>query len=169
MTVTPTVALRIKAARERKNLSQKDLARLIDVHPTTVSKWESDAQPVDLANLDKVARALGVQLEWLRKGDRTGDAARVSEENSREWSTTDRMKRLPFAARDRLHEYQRRMKKAGLPETDIDYFAEIVLDLTFSQYHVPSEGPLTENDWLAEVDDAWAAVEDYLRRKGVGV
>jgi transcriptional regulator with XRE-family HTH domain len=60
-----TFAQKVVKLREAKGWKQSDLRRAIgDVSPTTVSNWESGAIPsMDVAL--KVARALGVSLDYL--------------------------------------------------------------------------------------------------------
>lgn len=59
----------VAAAREEAGLTQEQLAKALDVHTMTVSRWERGAQRIGRKNLDAVAAALGLQpMELLRPG-----------------------------------------------------------------------------------------------------
>ncbi len=58
-------ARRVTAAREACGLSQKQLAEMIEVHPVTVSRWETAANSVPLPQLTRVAGATGVTVDYL--------------------------------------------------------------------------------------------------------
>lgn len=58
----------IKAAREKKGLSQKQLAQLLGVSQPTVSDWESGRKNPTLENLSKIADALGCSVDGLLFG-----------------------------------------------------------------------------------------------------
>lgn len=59
----------IKQLRERKNMTQAELAEKIDVSPKTVSKWETAHGLPDISLLDSIAAALGVSVMELISGD----------------------------------------------------------------------------------------------------
>ncbi len=59
----------IKRLRERKNLTQAQLAERIDVSPKTVSKWETARGLPDISLLDPLAAALDVSLAELVSGN----------------------------------------------------------------------------------------------------
>lgn len=60
-----TIHERIRSLRERRGLTQTDLARACGVDKTSVSKWEHGTSAPSRKRLDKVARALGVSLRSL--------------------------------------------------------------------------------------------------------
>lgn len=65
------IAERIKQAREDADLTQTELADLLQVHPRTVQNWERQKEPITAHDrLLDVAGATGVSLEWLLFGDR---------------------------------------------------------------------------------------------------
>ena len=57
------IGVLLKQAREEAGLSQEELARMIDTKRTAISRLENHAQDVKLSTLEKVARALGKNLE----------------------------------------------------------------------------------------------------------
>lgn len=59
------VGQRIKAAREKKNLTQEDLAALIDISPTHVSVIERGAKILRLDTFVSIANALEVSADAL--------------------------------------------------------------------------------------------------------
>lgn len=59
----------IRALRERKNMTQAQLAEKIDVSPKTVSKWETCKGLPDITLLDPLAAALEVSVMELMSGN----------------------------------------------------------------------------------------------------
>lgn len=55
-----TVGDLIRDARHAKRLSQKDLARALDVTATTISRWETGFTPVPRRYINDLKRLLGV-------------------------------------------------------------------------------------------------------------
>lgn len=62
------ISQRIKSARERKGMSQRGLARALDIQPSSVNSWESDKSSPTTDNLAVVAVLLDVSFEWLSTG-----------------------------------------------------------------------------------------------------
>lgn len=58
----------IKALREKKRLTQKQLADILCVSDKTVSKWETERGLPDIAILSDLAAALGVSVAELLSG-----------------------------------------------------------------------------------------------------
>lgn len=71
--MTP-IRIRVKDYRERQGLTQEELAKRAGVRQATVSDYERGrSQRIDLATLEKLAVALGVDAAMLiehRKGKR---------------------------------------------------------------------------------------------------
>lgn len=63
-----TIAERLKQARDEQNLSQKQLAKKSGVSQGTIGNVESGARK-DPRELLAIARALGVDPEWLKSGN----------------------------------------------------------------------------------------------------
>ena len=59
----------IRALRERKALTQKQLAETLCISDKTISKWETGKGLPDISLLEDLARALGVSLTELMTGD----------------------------------------------------------------------------------------------------
>ena len=57
--------LRIRDLREDRDLSQKDLAKLLDVHQTTYSDYELGNLNVPIPALHKLADFYGVSVDYL--------------------------------------------------------------------------------------------------------
>jgi transcriptional regulator with XRE-family HTH domain len=51
---------RLKAIREQKNISQKELAEILKINVYTVSKWETGVRTPDEKHLEQIAQALCV-------------------------------------------------------------------------------------------------------------
>ena len=66
-----TIGQSIRYHRKRLNLTQNQLAQLLDVTPQAVSRWENDTGLPDISMAVPLARALGTTTdELLRFGDR---------------------------------------------------------------------------------------------------
>lgn len=59
------IAFNIKVERMRKNLTQFQLAEMIEVHEKYIGKIESGKQNLTIKTLIKLANALGVSLTKL--------------------------------------------------------------------------------------------------------
>jgi len=59
------IGQRIKRAREKKQLTQEQLAELVDLSPMHISVIERGAKPPKLETLINIANALGVSTDTL--------------------------------------------------------------------------------------------------------
>jgi ribosome-binding protein aMBF1 (putative translation factor) len=57
------IGVLLKQAREQAGLSQEELAKRIGTKKTAISRIENHAQDIKLSTIQKVARALGKNLE----------------------------------------------------------------------------------------------------------
>ncbi|MBL8571995.1 MAG: helix-turn-helix transcriptional regulator [Phreatobacter sp.] len=62
-----SLASRIKETREARGMSMTDLAGIVDVTTSAVSTWESGRSAPRPAMLAKIAKALGVKVEFLNE------------------------------------------------------------------------------------------------------
>lgn len=56
---------RLKQARQAAGLRQPDVARVLNVAPTTVSSWETGHRDPDTSTLGRLATLYGVSVGWL--------------------------------------------------------------------------------------------------------
>lgn len=63
-----TIGARIKEARIKKGLRQKDLANLLNVAEITVKKYEDKARKLGIDKVTKIANVLEVSPNWLMFG-----------------------------------------------------------------------------------------------------
>lgn len=66
-----SIGERISELRKEKNLSQGQLAELLDVTRQAVSKWENDQSAPDTIKLIQLADVLDVDVEYLATGRRS--------------------------------------------------------------------------------------------------
>jgi len=66
--MTKTMGTIICEARKNKNMTQADLATVMNVTDKAVSKWERDISCPDVTSLSKLAETLGISLEELMSG-----------------------------------------------------------------------------------------------------
>ena len=60
-----TLGMMIASLRKEKNMTQLELANLMNVTDKAVSKWERDLSCPDINSLAKLAESLGVSVEEL--------------------------------------------------------------------------------------------------------
>ena len=60
-----TLGMMIASLRKEKNMTQLELANLMNVTDQAVSKWERDLSCPDINSLPKLAESLGVSVEEL--------------------------------------------------------------------------------------------------------
>lgn len=110
---------RIKESRERKTLSQSELARRLGVSQPTVSDWENGKTEPSVDNLRTLAVELDVWFEWIVTGrgprDFTPEVQEIQEAQreyrvARELPADERRlqavyRRLPPARREALLEF----------------------------------------------------------------
>lgn len=107
---------RIRESRERKALSQAELARRLGVSQPTVSDWENGKTEPSVDNLRTLAIELDVWFEWLVTGRGPRDFALEAQESQREYRVErelppdeqhlqDVYRRLPPARREALLEF----------------------------------------------------------------
>ena len=63
-----TLGKRIAALRRQKDLTQDNLAQILDVSSQAVSKWENDQTCPDISLLPQLAQTLGVSVDELLSG-----------------------------------------------------------------------------------------------------
>ena len=61
----------VKYLRERRNMTQAELAQIIGVSSKTVSKWETGKGLPDISLLQPLAQALGISILELMNGEQT--------------------------------------------------------------------------------------------------
>ena len=56
---------RLREVRNKKNLTQAELGRLIGIGKTTISQYESEDRSPDLETVNKLANVLSCSVDWL--------------------------------------------------------------------------------------------------------
>jgi transcriptional regulator with XRE-family HTH domain len=60
---------RIKQKREKRKLSQSDIAKALGLSAQAVSKWERGENAPDIVVLSPLSRLLGISIEWILTGN----------------------------------------------------------------------------------------------------
>ena len=63
-----SIGERITSLRKERNMSQSELARVMDVSRQAVSKWENDQTSPDTIKLIQLAELLDTEVEYLATG-----------------------------------------------------------------------------------------------------
>ena len=59
---------RLRAARMKHGLTQKEVARMISVNPSRLGEWERDEKKIPDKRLRQISEVLYVKESWLRGG-----------------------------------------------------------------------------------------------------
>jgi transcriptional regulator with XRE-family HTH domain len=107
------LAKRLKHLRENKNLSQRQLAKLLNVAPSTLAMYEVDKREPDFDTLKKIANFFSVSTDYLLG---------ISDNPSR--STTPKPQSVEEQIMAMLHLYDdlTEEEKKMLAEDMADYF-----------------------------------------------
>ncbi len=76
------ISEKIYNLRQEKNLSQGDLAELLDVSRQSVSKWETGTASPDLDKIIKLSEIFGISIDELVKGEALPKKAEAAKETS---------------------------------------------------------------------------------------
>lgn len=71
-------ALRLRKARETRNLTQAELAERADIQTMEVSHYEAGRRVPSLLHAINISRALDVRLDWLAQEDPAWDEQSVT-------------------------------------------------------------------------------------------
>ena len=78
----------IRQYRERKEITQKDLAEKLNVTPQAVSRWENGISMPDVDVLPRIADLLHITIDGLL-GYRGGNETKICEQNLQKYFTGD--------------------------------------------------------------------------------
>ena len=67
--VTQAIAKRLRAARQGRDMSQPEFARLIGMSKQCISAWETEKAQLSALQIIQCANILGVDSSWLLTGD----------------------------------------------------------------------------------------------------
>ncbi len=76
---------KIQAIRQRKNLTQEQLAKDLGISRQAVSKWESGRAMPDIENLMYISNLYDVSLDELVKGDDKVEDKIVADVRAKQW------------------------------------------------------------------------------------
>jgi transcriptional regulator with XRE-family HTH domain len=133
-----TLGERLKAARLRAGWEQSQVAKHVEVHKVTVSKWERDVQMPSGDLIFELASFYGVSPEYLLRGQSVTEnvsrgTSRASAAGPGPLRTADEVaewgapalnprhaRNLPLSVREYLAEFHVRLVKGGASEDEID-------------------------------------------------
>lgn len=78
---------RLYVLRKSKNVSQGELAELLDVSRQSISKWENDKAYPEMTRLLFMSDYFGVSLDYLMRGTESADNAENKENTSVAYQT----------------------------------------------------------------------------------
>lgn len=64
-----SIGYNLKKAREKKNISQKEVARILNISRQSISKWENNRNLPDIDNLVRLSEIYEISIDELLKND----------------------------------------------------------------------------------------------------
>jgi transcriptional regulator with XRE-family HTH domain len=126
------VGVLLRQARLDASMTQRDLAAVVDCSDSTISDYEYGRRPIPLAELEVMAQALNVRLDYFL-GDQAGPIGRWE----REQASYRVFRELPeeiqeFVSRPINRSYlELAMKLAAMPAGALRNIAEGLLEITY--------------------------------------
>jgi hypothetical protein len=156
---------------KRAGLKNPAVAEAAGVHPTTVSRWRSDTQLPEEAQLDAVvallaARGVAVTAAWLRYGDQSpANGGRVQATGYP--PTVHVTKDLPRQLRLMALDFEREALEAGADEPFMRYVRSSFGDPDFVALFGdgPDERPMTAEEAVDEMKAHVAELRAILERR----
>ncbi len=90
----------LKAIRKRKNLSQEDIAKILNVKQNTISNWENEKTEIDKTSLNILADFFEVSVDYLL--GRTNQPQAIEKALGIDQEQKDRLKNIPIAFYNKL-------------------------------------------------------------------
>lgn len=78
---------RLYELRKEKNISQEELAQLLDVSRQSISKWENDKAYPEMTRLLFMSEYFGVSLDYLMRGTESNDSSESDKSNESKQNT----------------------------------------------------------------------------------
>ena len=63
------IGKRIKIAREKRGMTQREVAQLLGYQPLAISRWERGERSPSISVLSKLANLLNINIQWLLTGE----------------------------------------------------------------------------------------------------
>ncbi len=99
------VGLRIKSLRAEKGMKQADLAKRLDVKPTTISKIEVGENMPTPTILVELRRIFSVSTDWILTGEGARSIAVFGEHEEEVMALFDCIKKVPALLHSQLGSY----------------------------------------------------------------
>lgn len=156
------IGARIKAGRERLDMTQKQFADSVGSSEISVSGWERGIATPGRKNFALVAATIGLTENELRYGTASAPAE-ATEAGSSHKNTIGRprLRPAPYA---RVHEYLERMQAAGMPEPAIDEAERYLVDSNFGQINKRDYRERSDEEVIGDIDMMWMALKVRFER-----
>lgn len=158
-------AERMKQARTKAGVKQKELADMVHVTPTTISAYEKadtngNGKKPTLENAQKIANALGVSLDWMCGNDQS------AQKSITDFSLQDYLKSIAIVLYEmsNTNNYHQNTQRATIciENGKIAYFCKQVSDLLV----VYRNGVLTDEMYIDCVEKLIASFKGYYFEYG---
>ncbi len=67
----------IRKLRKQRHITQRELAKIIEVSPSTVAMWESGSRTPDSSALIKISKKLNISIDWLAEQENASYSIKV--------------------------------------------------------------------------------------------
>lgn len=146
---------KIKEIRKRFDLSQEQLAEIINVSRQTITKWETGVGLPDVSNLQELSKVFGVTVDYLLDDDRNLPVLSMRIELDKD-KYNNKLKMYLEVLRDY---YPEPYEVYVLTRTKRLNFIELVLDT----FIAPEIGPVSTADSLGNLSPYYLVKKDGLK------
>lgn len=88
------IGKRVRELRKARKITQEELSRLLNVHQTAISQWETQRTEPDVASIHKIAELFDVTTDYLM-GVSDQPSVTISAEDAEVWELRESLRRNP--------------------------------------------------------------------------
>lgn len=103
-----TFGKRLRKSRKDKKLTQTDVANILGIDDTTISKYENDKSEPDNLTTSRLAKLYGVKVSWLLGNEEAEEEIPLSDEEN---ELLESFKKLNDEDQDYIMQMVKRLSK----------------------------------------------------------
>lgn len=146
---------RLKELMKEKGMTQKELAEICGTHEKTVSQWVNDSCKIRKANIELLAKALGVDAAYL-ECKQVGKSKQADEQKQQDF----------LAESDCEKETKRLLEELGRMSAFIDYLKALDVEVNgipSDGYGDTAEGQFIQDGKLITIEQAVKVPTEYVQ------
>lgn len=155
----------------RRGLKNPDIAKRVDRHPGTISKWRTGLQLPDPPEFAVLAELLQVPVGWLRDGEvEYGAAVELPVSLPATASTASEPRHLPETYPQRvkslIREFEVELTNEGATEWEIAFCRSVLTSPAARvMYQGGAKRDMTDEEWHTEVSALIVGLRAWLRER----